>query len=274
MPGERNLAMSSATARLVVVAGLALAPMAAADFTNFDSFEEGFYGKSYEFDGITVFDVNNVNGVNPDGQPFTPDDIGTEVIIEDSTYLLNDYPEAGSLPNMLTFGSAYVNGPNLSLGALATASFTTGQTATSASFILTYYDEWVWDGIEVTLDALLNGQVVSTQSFNIVGKEEGDREIIDVKPMSVAGVTFDTLRIHASLNGTNTTFRAMVDNLAIESAGDCYPDFDGDGALDLFDFLAFVNSFNAGEGRANCDGQGGLDLFDFLCYTNEFNAGC
>jgi hypothetical protein len=54
----------------------------------------------------------------------------------------------------------------------------------------------------------------------------------------------------------------------------CYADFTGEGELDLFDFLAFVNAFNAGDEVANCDGEGGLDLFDFLCYTNAFNAGC
>lgn len=265
----------SSLIRLSAVVGLALAPIAAADFTNFDSFEEGFYGKSFVFDGIKVFDVNNVDGVNPDGQPFTPDEVGTEVIIENSTYLLNDYPEAGSLPNMLTFGKAYVNGPNLSLGALATASFTTGASANSASFTLTYYDEAVWDGIEVILDATLGGKVVSTQSFKIVGKDPGDKEIIDVKDLSVDGVTFDTLRIHASLNGNNTTFRAMIDNLTIVPApGDCYADFDASGTLDLFDFLSFVNAFNAGQDAADCDGNNALDLFDFLCFVNAFNAGC
>jgi len=58
---------------------------------------------------------------------------------------------------------------------------------------------------------------------------------------------------------------------------ECYPDCDEDGALSLFDFLCFVNSFNAKDLYANCanDGCGsGLDLFDFLCYTNAFNAGC
>ncbi len=55
----------------------------------------------------------------------------------------------------------------------------------------------------------------------------------------------------------------------------CYPDLDGNGVLDLFDFLAFVNSFNAGDtGPSDCDHNGDLDLFDFLCYTNAFNAGC
>jgi hypothetical protein len=54
----------------------------------------------------------------------------------------------------------------------------------------------------------------------------------------------------------------------------CYPDFTGDGSLDLFDFLGYVNAFNAGDDTAECDGGGGLDLFDFLCFVNQFNAGC
>jgi probable HAF family extracellular repeat protein len=54
----------------------------------------------------------------------------------------------------------------------------------------------------------------------------------------------------------------------------CYPDIDESASLDLFDFLAFVNLFNAGSGYADCDQSGALDLFDFLCFTNAFNAGC
>jgi hypothetical protein len=54
----------------------------------------------------------------------------------------------------------------------------------------------------------------------------------------------------------------------------CPSDLNGDGVLDLFDFLAFVNLFGAGDPAADCDGSGGLDLFDFLCFANAFNAGC
>jgi hypothetical protein len=54
----------------------------------------------------------------------------------------------------------------------------------------------------------------------------------------------------------------------------CYADFDGSGVLNLFDFLAFTNAFNTGEGSADCDTDGDRDLFDFLCYLNAFNAGC
>ncbi len=55
---------------------------------------------------------------------------------------------------------------------------------------------------------------------------------------------------------------------------DCYADFTADGVLDLFDFLAYVNAFNAGEDGADCDGDDELTLFDFLCFVNAFNAGC
>lgn len=54
----------------------------------------------------------------------------------------------------------------------------------------------------------------------------------------------------------------------------CYANCDGQGGLDLFDFLCFQNGFVGGSPTADCDGSGGLDLFDFLCFTNAFNAGC
>ncbi|MFG0284025.1 MAG: SBBP repeat-containing protein [Phycisphaerales bacterium JB039] len=54
----------------------------------------------------------------------------------------------------------------------------------------------------------------------------------------------------------------------------CYPDCDGSGELDLFDFLCFQNAFASGDPYADCDGTGALDLFDFLCFQNEFATGC
>ena len=54
----------------------------------------------------------------------------------------------------------------------------------------------------------------------------------------------------------------------------CYADFDGDGSLTIFDFLAFQNAFDAGDLLADCDEDGSLTLFDFLCFQNEFDAGC
>ncbi len=63
-----------------------------------------------------------------------------------------------------------------------------------------------------------------------------------------------------------------VDDVRIEQM--CYPDLNADGSLDLFDFLAFTNLFNANDPGADCTGDGVFDLFDFLCFLNTFNAGC
>lgn len=62
-------------------------------------------------------------------------------------------------------------------------------------------------------------------------------------------------------------------NISLESGG-CYADCTGEQTLDLFDFLCFVNEFNAEDAYADCDGNTVLDLFDFLCFVNEFNTGC
>jgi hypothetical protein len=54
----------------------------------------------------------------------------------------------------------------------------------------------------------------------------------------------------------------------------CDADLDGDSALTLFDFLAFVNLFNARDARADWTGDNAFDVFDFLGFFNDFNLGC
>jgi photosystem II stability/assembly factor-like uncharacterized protein len=54
----------------------------------------------------------------------------------------------------------------------------------------------------------------------------------------------------------------------------CSGDCDGDGAMDLFDFLCFANLFNAQDARADLDADGQFTLFDFLVFQNLFVAGC
>jgi outer membrane protein assembly factor BamB len=75
-------------------------------------------------------------------------------------------------------------------------------------------------------------------------------------------------------DGTLVVCGVGQDVRAYRTPVECYPDFDGDDELTLFDFLGFVNEFNAGEDRADCTADGAFDLFDFLCFVNAFNAGC
>ncbi|MFI4916129.1 MAG: serine hydrolase [Phycisphaerales bacterium JB060] len=54
----------------------------------------------------------------------------------------------------------------------------------------------------------------------------------------------------------------------------CPADLDNDGALTLFDFLAFQTAWAAGDPAGDFNRDGVLDLFDFLAYSNAFDAGC
>ena len=76
-----------------------------------------------------------------------------------------------------------------------------------------------------------------------------------------------------SIRGTDGIKRVVsADDLSRGVA--CPVDFDGDGELTLFDFLAFQNAFDAGDLAADFDGDGSLTLFDFLAFQNQFDAGC
>ncbi|OAB55221.1 hypothetical protein AY599_10475 [Leptolyngbya valderiana BDU 20041] len=62
--------------------------------------------------------------------------------------------------------------------------------------------------------------------------------------------------------------------LPVGPCAGCPADFDGDGALTIFDYLLFANLFDAGDARADLDGDGELTLFDFLAFQTAFDAGC
>ena len=51
-----------------------------------------------------------------------------------------------------------------------------------------------------------------------------------------------------------------------------YANYNGDSTINTQDFLAFLNSWNAGESRANCNGDSTVNTQDFLCFLNIWNA--
>ncbi|MFI4916646.1 MAG: GC-type dockerin domain-anchored protein [Phycisphaerales bacterium JB060] len=81
----------------------------------------------------------------------------------------------------------------------------------------------------------------------------------------------NTLVVGASKEGT-TGAAYVFDLSCILDA--CPPDLDADGALTVFDFLTFMNLFDAGDADADFDGDGELTIFDFLAFQTAFDAGC
>lgn len=54
----------------------------------------------------------------------------------------------------------------------------------------------------------------------------------------------------------------------------CDADFDGDGKLTIFDFIAYQDAFTSGDLSADFDRDGVLTVFDYLLYQSRFTIGC
>jgi len=125
------------------------------------------------------------------------------------------------------------------------------------------YDEWVEVRAEIDLDA---------DSFDIFYNDEILAEdLVWSENVSGGGLTqIDVLDLYTP----NANPSYIDDVLLVQTGTSCRADFDGDGELTLFDFLAFSNAFDSGDLAADFDGDGSLTLFDFLAFSNEFDAGC
>jgi probable HAF family extracellular repeat protein len=54
----------------------------------------------------------------------------------------------------------------------------------------------------------------------------------------------------------------------------CVADFNGDGTLNILDFIALQNAFKAGNESADINCDGALNILDFIAFQDLFKAGC
>jgi len=189
------------------------AASAGVSVSNYDDLAESFYGTSFSYNGVTYRDVNTESGVFPDGSEFVPEDLGDQVIVENAALLFSDFPGWGSANNVLTFGSSFVNGPNLSLGAVSTVMMDLDEPASFASIETVFYENGPWGGIVFHLDALSNGLVVASDSFSVANG--GGRDNIAFRGMSVSASSFDQLHLYATFGSEYSGPRMMIDNLTL-----------------------------------------------------------
>ena len=186
---------------------------AQASISDYDDLTEGSLGTSYVYRGVSYHDVNGVGGVFPDGSTFTPADVGDQLIIEDATDFYGVHPDYGSSPNSLTFGTSYVVGPNLSLGAMVQVTMDLDTPASAATFDIGYYENGPWGGIEIHLDALDGGIVVASDVLTI--SNLGGRDNDTIATLSVSATTFDSLRLYATYGDQPSAPRVIMDDLAL-----------------------------------------------------------
>ncbi|HEV7491342.1 MAG TPA: hypothetical protein VGO25_11080 [Rhodanobacteraceae bacterium] len=181
--------------------------------SNYDDLIEGLLGTSIDYNGVSYHDVNGIGGVFPDGSTFTANDVGDQLIIEDATDFYGVHPDYGSAPNSLTFGDAYVPGPNLSLGAMVRVSMDLAEPANAATVDIGYYENGPWGGIEIHLDALDAGTVVASDVLTIA--DGGGRDNDTIAVLSVSAASFDSLKLYATYNDQPSAPRVIMDDLAL-----------------------------------------------------------
>jgi len=69
---------------------------------------------------------------------------------------------------------------------------------------------------------------------------------------------------------------AFISNIRMFPVGSspCVPDFNNDGSLNIFDFVAYQEAFNDGRKCADVNTDGSLNVFDFVAYQEAFSEGC
>src|SRR3954469_4102185 len=189
------MSLTIRTATLMAAAVVTFAGAAAsAAVSTYENLNEGFLGATFTHEGVTYRDVNNVSGFYADGAPFGPTDNGDQNIIEKATFFYNSFPTYGSPVNAMTFGSAFINGDNLSIGALASVWMDVPAHGSAAGFDIAFYENGPWGGIQYKLDAVRNGQVVASDIFTI--SDLGGRDNATFRHMSVGGAEFDSLHLY------------------------------------------------------------------------------
>ncbi len=209
---QRHAALAAATAVLSMACLAAAQPV----LIDFEDQSEGPLGDPWSHQGLTFHDLNNVSGVFPDGSPFGPEPTD-ECICEDATAWYNDFPGWGSEDKLLTFGNAYIGGDNLSLGRLSSVTVDLDGVADSLSMDVGYYENGPWGGIVVHLDALMGGQVVASDSFQIA--DGGGRDNGAISALSVSGAQFDQLKIYSTFGNQYSLPRIIIDDMLINWVG-------------------------------------------------------
>lgn len=197
----------------VALLSLAAAASATTLAIDYEDLAEGSQGNPFAHEGVTYHDLNNVGGSFPSGETFEPQP-GDLFLVENAGAFYGDFPGFGSAVNALTFGIAFIPGPNLTIGPLATVTMDLPGLASSASLDIAYYENGPWGGIVYHLDGLLAGVVVASDQFTIA--DGGGRDNPAWATLAVSGAMFDQLHLYATWGDGYSMPRGMIDDLTLE----------------------------------------------------------
>jgi hypothetical protein len=110
-----------------------------------------------------------------------------------------------------------------------------------------------------------------------VAQNTGGVDFVDVSDPTMPQVlgSVDPPGFTRGVGGLDGTAYGAGDLVGLHIIGcGCAADVNGDGNLNILDFVAFQGLFQMGDPGADCDGNGLFNILDFVCYQGKFQAGC
>lgn len=99
-------------------------------------------------------------------------------------------------------------------------------------------------------------------------------------PADIWGAALDLSDIGVPLGSSIAAIRFRAENDACDPVGigaivpGCAADVNGDGQLNVLDFVAFQSLWQGMDPAADCDASGAFDVLDFVCFQQVFVKGC
>ncbi|MCA9277927.1 MAG: PQQ-binding-like beta-propeller repeat protein [Phycisphaeraceae bacterium] len=126
----------------------------------------------------------------------------------------------------------------------------------------------------------LQGRVYSVNSntgtyyniFNMANVQHGI-DIVNGEALTTGAGT-DLVTFNVSSGAQTGTIAAPEAAMTISVLDLCEADWNGDGSLDIFDYVEYGNSYSSNEPRADLDHNGSLNVFDYIAFGNLYAAGC
>ena len=157
-------------------------------------------------------------------------------------------------------------------------SFSPGQEAVSKTTVND--DDWhhivcVYDADDADCRIYVDGQHEDTADTSPVISSPGPFAIGGVLSNGELVPAFDGLVDDVQVYDTKLSDADVL--FLFDNPGEelpCPADVNGDGNLNVLDFVAFQQLWQAADGSADCDANGAFNVLDFVCFQQLFVAGC
>ena len=127
---------------------------------------------------------------------------------------------------------------------------------------------------EIAISAVYFAYSDGSSEENLIILATDQWEFHDLTAQLDAGKELTTFGLYGYIGAGKDEDRTYVDDWTVLVKGGCAPDCNGDGELNILDFVCFQGLFQKGDAAADCNGDGMLNILDFVCFQGLFQQGC